>query len=353
MHKDALKMRLNRIFNLFVFSFLLASCSEEEPSYRHMWQEAHHLDEAGMVKLYGEPNEGSENVFGVILEAFEGNWDKVGLLTEGSRTSEIHAYYHNLLMAMEGHLADSLMYYYQPFERGLFLPVDEKSGQLKIAASSEVWFRLGDMTMAEHSAMLAQIFSPNHFGVPYLKRLAEINLVNGQDEAARKYLRLLSGEEDCRDWVSDRIPGNESKAVKAHLSSLRALTHKSDMVHRPSDYRGVLKSLLASNPDNALARQYLLCLDILTKNLEHFIEDYDPSRDKSRLYDEAVLIFLARRSAITPQSIAHFGLSPEVLQEFSDYNEMFTFNQGAMKPMQEKYGRTYWFFYQYAKRNIK
>lgn len=353
MHKDALKMRLNRILNLLIFSFLLASCSEEVPSYRHIWQKAHHLDEATMIKLYGEPDEDTDNLFGIVLEASEGNWDKVRILTEGSRTSEVYSYYHNLLMAMEGHLADSLMYYYQPFERGLFLPVNEKSGQLKIAASSEVWFRLGEMTMAEHSAMLAQIFSPNHFGVPYLKRLAEINLVNGQEEAALKYLRLLSDEEGCGAWVSERIPGKESKAVRTHLSSLRALTHKSDMVHSPYDYRGVLKGLLASNPDNALARQYLLCLDILQKDLEHFMEDYDPSRDRSRLYDEAVLIYLAQRNAITPQAIAHFGLSAKVLDEFSDYNNMLTFNQGAMKPMMEKYGKTYWFFYQYAKRNIK
>ena len=134
---------------------------------------------------------------------------------------------------------------------------------------------------------------------------------------------------------------------------MKSLVPKSDAVHSPYDYRGMLKNLLASNPDNQLARQYLLCLDILVKDLVHFIEDYDPSRDRSRLYDEAVLIFLAQRSAMTPENIAHFGLSEDVLQDFSDYNNMVIFNQGAMEPMQEKYGKTYWFFYQYAKRNNK
>ena len=56
---------------------------------------------------------------------------------------------------------------------------------------------------------------------------------------------------------------------------------------------------------------------------------------------------------MTPENIAHFGLSEDVLQDFSDYNNMVIFNQGAMEPMQEKYGKTYWFFYQYAKRNNK
>lgn len=346
-------MRPDKIFNLIIITLLFASCSEEDPDYRQIWQKAHHLDDARMTAVYGEPSENMDKLFGAALEAVEGNWDKVRLLTEGSRPSDLFAYYHNLAMAMEGHLADSLMYYYQPFERGLFLPVDEKSGQMRIAASSEVWYRLGEMTMAEHSAMLAQIFSPEHFGVPYLKRLAEINLVNGQDEAALKYLRLLSAEDGCAEWVEDRLPGQESRKVREEISLLRSFAHRSDMVHRPTDYRGVLKSLLASNPDNQLAREYLLCLDIIVKDLEHFIEDYDPSRDRSRLYDEAVLIFLAQRGAMTPENVAHFRLSPEILQEFTDYNNMVIFNQGEMEPMQKKYGKTYWFFYQYAKRNVK
>ena len=346
-------MRLNKFFNLLILSFLSVCCTDEVPDYRQLWQRAHHLDEAQMADFYGEPREDMNDAFGAVLEAVDGNWDKVRSLTEGSRPSDIFAYYHNLAMAMEGHLADSLMYYYQPFERGLFLPVGEKSGQLRIAASSEVWYRLGEMTMAEHSAMLAQLFSPEHFGVPYLKRLAQINLVNRQDEAALKYLHLLSEEPGCEKWVSDHIPGQESKEVKRELASLRTLVHKSDVVHAPTEYRKLLKCLLASNPDNLLARQYLLCLDILVKDLESFIEDYDPSRDDSRLYDEAVLIFLAQRASMTPENFAHFGISPQVLQEFSDYNNMVTSNNGAMEPMQRKYGKTYWFFYQYAKRNVK
>lgn len=332
---------------------VLVSCSQDVSSYRQLWQDAHHMDDVQMLDSYGEPHEGMDNTFGLILEAADGNWEKVEAMTSGSRISEIAAYYHNLAMAMKGCLADSLMYYYQPFERGLFLPVGETSTKLKIAASSEVWYRLGEMTMAEHGAMLAMAFSANHYGVPYLKRLTDINLVNGQHEAAMKYLRLLSKEPGCEKWVADRIPGQQSKAVKEHIGYMRQFVPKQDIVHGPMQYRMILGNLLSSNPDNELARQYLLCYDIITKNLEDFIADYDPARDRSRLYDEAVLIFLAQRRSITRENIRHFGISDEILQEFSDYNNMVTFNQGAMEPMQKKYGNTYWFFYQYAKKNTK
>ena len=98
-------MRLNGIFCLLILSFLLTSCAEETPAYRKMWQEAHHMDDAQMMALYGESAERIDNTFGLILEAVDGNWDRVKQLTEGSRISELDAYYHNLAMAMEGHLA--------------------------------------------------------------------------------------------------------------------------------------------------------------------------------------------------------------------------------------------------------
>ena len=99
-------MRLDKIFNLLIISFLLASCSEEVPAYREIWQKAHHLDDARMVEFYGEPGKDKDNMLGAILEAVDGNWGKVADLTEGSRPSDIYAYYHNLAMAMEGRLAD-------------------------------------------------------------------------------------------------------------------------------------------------------------------------------------------------------------------------------------------------------
>ena len=329
------------------------SCSDSETSYYRIWQEGHHLSDSLMVAYYGEEKPGIEYAFGLLLEAIDGNWEKVEEMTRGSRKSELAAYYHNLAMAMKGCLADSLMYYYQPFGRGLFMPIGDESTQLKIAARSEAWYRLGEMTMAEHAAMLAQSFSPNHYGVPYLKRLAEVNLVTGQEEAARKYLRLLSKEPGCEKWVADRMPGQQSEEVKDHLKKMRSLVPTSDVVHSQGQYRTILKNLLVSNPDNQLARQYLLCYDLLVKDLVSFMQDYDPSRDRSRLYDEAVLMFLAQCNAVTQQNLSHYRIPKEVFQDFKDYDHLSALSGGAMAPLQKKFDKTYWFFYQYARKNTK
>ena len=61
----------------------------------------------------------------------------------------------------------------------LILPVNPSASFLSILFANELWFTLGDMTMAEHCAMLSMIFSPRNSGSRMIKRLAEINLVNG------------------------------------------------------------------------------------------------------------------------------------------------------------------------------
>lgn len=338
---------------LVLSSIFLWACSRNDSrTYRQRWQEEHHMTDEQMTKAYGEASEDVEQMMGMILEASEGNWSKVRQLAGKSRNSDMFAYFYNLSNAMEGHLADSLMYYYQPFERGLFLNVDESSGQFRISASSEIWYRLGEMTMAEHSAMLSQIFSKNHFGIPYLKRLAEINLVKQDDAAAVKYLNMLK-EEGYGKWAGERMPGRQSKAVKEELASQRMLLQTRDFVHSPTDYRGILRGLTESNPNNTLARQYLLCFDIIVKDLDHFMEDYIPGMDKSRLYDEACLIYLASHDNLNSETAALYRIPMETVREFTDYTEMYAANHGAMAPMQQKYGKTYWFFYQYAQRNKK
>lgn len=351
-----LKMRYGKLRFSIIFllsGILLWSCTEKDNrTYRQRWQEEHHMTDEQMAKGFGEENEDIEQVMGMILEAADGNWSKVKELAGASRNSDMHAYFFNLSNAMAGCMADSLMYYYQPFERGLFLYVDETSGQFRISASSEVWYRLGDMTMAEHSAMLSQIFSRNHFGIPYLKRLADINLVKQDNAAAIKYLDMLK-DEGYGKWADDRMPGHQTKAVREEYAAIRALGHTSDFVHSPTDYRGILKGLINSNPSNTLARQYLLCLDIIIKDLDHFMEDYIPGVDKSRLYDEAVLIYLASHDNLNSDTAAQYRIPMETIQEFTDYSNMYAANRGAMAPMQQKYGKTYWFFFHYAQRNKK
>lgn len=138
------------------------------------------------------------------------------------------------------------------------------------------------MTMAEHATILGMIFSPNHTGSRMVKRLAEINLINGDEEAAMKYLRILSNTRFYNQWAKDRIPGKESETVKQWLKNKQAFIPQSDTIRiSTTDVAKSLRLLLESNPDNGMARDYLLCLHLLAKNLPGFLEDYVGEAGKS------------------------------------------------------------------------
>lgn len=187
-------------------------------------------------RWYNMPDLGREYLLALDSEMYFGRSEKVRkLLAEGEYRSPFTAYYYNLLNAQQDRLPDRLMDGYQPASQGLFLPVAPHSTYLTIYAANEVWFALGDMTMAEHAAILGMIFSPHHTGARAVKRLAEINLVNGDEAAAMKYLRLLQKTMCYRDWAERRIPGKQTAEVCQWLERKRLLLPATDTLRSSAD----------------------------------------------------------------------------------------------------------------------
>lgn len=302
-------------------------------------------------RWYNMPDLGREYLLALDSEMYFGRSEKVRkLLAEGEYRSPFTAYYYNLLNAQQNRLPDRLMDGYQPASQGLFLPVAPHSTYLTIYAANEVWFALGDMTMAEHAAILGMIFSPHHTGARAVKRLAEINLVNGDEAAAMKYLRLLQKTMCYRDWAERRIPGKQTAEVCQWLERKRLLLPATDTLRSSADIPLSLRHLLRNNPDNTLACDYLLCFDLLNKDIGAFAGDYREFAAKkfpSRLYAEGLLIYLAGKKASLDE-VEKWNIPPQVLDEFSEYTRLYEANDGNGAPLQAKYGKTYWFYFHYA-----
>ncbi len=303
------------------------------------------------VKYCGWPRKDLEWLLSMDVEAFRGDWGKVSEYSSEDRHSMLGTYFYNLSNAMRGRLGEGLMDHYQPFERGLFLPVNENSSRFAITSAGEVWYRLGEMTMAEHSAILGLIFSPEHYGPRYLMRLAQINLVNGEDDAARKYLEMLGNHRGYRQWASDRIPGSQTPEVEGWLARMRSLVPSLDTVHYASDARTSLRILVESNPSNIMAREYLLCYDLLVKDLDSFIADYGDCGLTARVYQEGILIYLAMNGLLSEETVSKYPVSEDVLSDFFEFSDIFQKNSGAMAPLEKKFGKTYMFYFRFAKRN--
>lgn len=96
--------------------------------------------------------------------------------------------------------------------------------------------------------------------------------------AAQKYLGMLSRTLFYGKWARSRMPGRQDEAVQAELAKARARLTGKDFVHQAENPRAVLLGLLEADSTNTLARNYLLCYDLLCYDLDGFIRDYEPDR---------------------------------------------------------------------------
>ena len=289
-------------------------------------------------KVYGKawsvPQFKYERVIGLDTEACRENWDKVLQLSKVDLYTEEASYCYNLALAMKGRLGDDLFDHSQNYHYSLLFPASSDQTVMTNAMAGEAWFQLGDMTVAEQSAITSLQASPKHTGARYLVRLARVNLISGEDGAAMKYLTILGKTLFYGRWARSMMPGRQDEAVRVQLSDARAKLARKDIVHQLDRPREQLLGLLEADPTNAPARNYLLCYDLLTYDLDAFMQDFTPDMIKGRLYQEAVLLWLTLQGRLTPDEIARYGMDLSV----SDRMNRFGLNPGAFK-------NTYWYYY--------
>lgn len=307
--------------------------AEQTSLSTHVWQPMLWL-------IQSNPNEQSERMLAIDCEAYHGNWPKVQELTMADRGSSYMAYYHNLALAYQGQLADSLMHHYAPFERALFLPVDESGSYRTFLAAGEAWWAVGDLTMAEHATLLGMIFSPRHTGTRALRRLAEINIAQGDSAAAAKYLRILKTSPQHRRWAEYQT----SQLQGLHLRD------EADTLRLTLQYQRSLRNILDNNPYHPIAHEYLFCLDLLLKDLDGFLQDVERyGYSVGRVYEEALLILMADNPALSGKW--HDYVSDATYQEFDRFNAIA--QQNSTVAALQMFEGTYWFYYKFATRNDK
>lgn len=286
-----------------------------------------------MWRVYGAPDADNEWMFSLIVEAERENWDKVARLTADDHHQLIGTYYHNLAMAKQGRLSQELMNYYQPAEKGLLLPIEQGTRPLFVSCAGEAWYQMGAVIMAEHATMLGLTVTPSQSGARFYRRLAQIAHINGDSCSAQKYERLLGGKID--DSWKDKLQ----------------FVPKTDTVFYARQYRLILQTLLKANPDNMMAYEYLLCYDLLLKDIGAFVEDYVPRKVRSKLYDEALLIYLAGDGLLSDAAIDRLGIDRFVVNNFNRYGAAYMQTEANKQRMKELYGNTYWYYFHFAERD--
>ena len=284
--------------------------------------------------LFNKPTVGYERMIGLDAEVARENWDKVLELSKKDLFTVEASFCYNLAHAMKGDLGSMMMSHSQGKAYDLLPPVSIDRTAFSDCLAGEAWYQLGNITVAEQGAIVALQSSPDHTGARYIKRLAEVNLISGEDAAAQKYLNLLYHTLFYRKWARSRMPGRQDATVRAALDAARANLPVSDFVHQSENPRNVLLSLLDANPSNTVARNYLLCYDMLRYDLDSFMADYSAYPAKGRLYNEAILIWLSQNGLMNEQEIARRGIDKSTVDRLGRFYQ----NPNAFRD-------SYWFYY--------
>lgn len=307
------------------------------------------------TKAWGLPNMQLEHQMALDVEASYGHWDKVEQLTEDDQPYNLDIYYRNLALAHRCALLEGLMERHQNGMDGIFMPVNEQGNYFLFAAAGEAWWAIGDLTMAEHATLLGMIFSPRHTGTRCLRRLTEINMAKGDDMAAMKYLRMLEQTVPHRSWAQAAMAQLKANAEGSDSRPFPTVTRQqqmqaaTDTLRLSTQYHASLINLLDSNKDNLMAQQYLLAYDLMLKDMLDFADDVERcyAVPSCRVLEEARLIVMASREELRDAWNSH--IQATTWEDFMAFNQAFTQNQGKAQALNARFGRTYWYYSQFAK----
>ena len=187
----------------------------------------------------------------------------------------------NLALSQKGMLADRLFEFYQNGGEGLF-PTFTRD-MISPVSTAEIFFRLGMVNDAERYMFEAQEAIPNYRKSARLtRRIIECEIINGNYQVAAKLLRRLQKTLFYSNWANQTMAllGNE-KAINRHpiYGKLRKYREKKqDFLFSDREMDQMLGLLFLNDNHNRMAYEYLMCYELLQRDMEKFMQYYPLGR---------------------------------------------------------------------------
>lgn len=209
-------------------------------------------------------------------------WDKIIEKAEKKpATTPLSVSCVNLALSQKGILADRLFEFYQNGGEGLF-PTFTRD-MISPVSTAEIFFRLGMVNDAERYMFEAQEAIPNYRKSARLtRRIIECEIINGNYQVAAKLLRRLQKTLFYSNWANQTMAllGNE-KAINRHpvYGKLRKYREKKqDFLFSDREMDQMLGLLFLNDNHNRMAYEYLMCYELLQRNMEKFLQYYPLGR---------------------------------------------------------------------------
>ena len=179
----------------------------------------------------------------------------------------------NMALAMRGELADRMFEFNQVNSEGL-IPLFNREVMSSMVAS-DICFELGMVNSSRRFAFEAQEAIPDHRKSGRLtKRLAEVAIIDGHYALAERYLKQLRQTFAYSDWAQkslDMIKDDAKVASHPTYGKLRRRRVSQDFFYSDREMDQMLGLLFSHDRSNKMALDYLLCLELVTRDIGSFI----------------------------------------------------------------------------------
>ena len=284
-------------------------------------------------------------------------WDKILELAPSLPKGKSNVYFHHdVIRALyhTGRLPYDLFNFPQtPY--GLLLTHEKKASYLTQFKLCDVFLELGQVNMAER--MASEILAArNHSGIA-VEKLAWINIIKNQNSTARIYLNALKKDLIFRgtaEALLRAMDNNFTPDQKAYIDRVRSVMHQKEYAETGKDsIEKMLVGLLAENPRNKMAFEYLMTCYLLTGQVDKIaanMEQLDGLGYEAIpvLYEEAVLIYYGSQGRKI--DLNKFNIKPQTIQRYTMFlqlrNSMQAHNrQAVLNRLILEFGRSYFFYF--------
>ncbi len=246
------------------------------------------------------------------------------------------------------------MFSYPQHHSGLLLsPKTSLEGRnlvRQLVKSSNTLYELGHINMAENCT--CEALAVMNYYPEGLQRLALINIVKGQTQAARVYLCVLSRDFLYEDWAKSLLSRLEKDPLLSTDDQIRRT--RSFMLLKDSTEKTTPKDLLLRNEHNQMAFEYLMAFCLLTNQytpVAHsvaFLDNFDYPQGRIPTHmEEALLLYTAMTGQTVDLKDRMISASTaRRFEEFWQRGRQYGDNmEAAIEELKKEFGDTYYYYY--------